>query len=118
MEANRLSQLQARAFENMVGVALANYAAPQANGHSVAFDGMAIGGEGPSRDMCLVLAGEGEGIYLATFDLDALRAYRAREVWGNAFRRPHRYGLLTACHPAPPFVRTDARGIPYDPISR
>lgn len=46
MEANRLGQLRARAFENMVGIALANYASPQANGHSVAFDGMAFEADG------------------------------------------------------------------------
>jgi predicted amidohydrolase len=34
LEANRIGQFRARAFENMVGVAMANYAAPQANGRS------------------------------------------------------------------------------------
>jgi predicted amidohydrolase len=38
MEANRLGQLRAQAYENMPGIALANYAAPDANGHSVADD--------------------------------------------------------------------------------
>ncbi|HLJ60020.1 MAG TPA: carbon-nitrogen hydrolase family protein [bacterium] len=96
MEANRLSQLGARAFENMMGVALANYPAPQQNGRSVAFDGIAFTDEGRSRDMCVAAAGEEEGIYLARFDLDVLRTYRAREVWGNAFRRPHRYAPLAS----------------------
>jgi predicted amidohydrolase len=114
MEVNRLSQLRARAFENMMGVALANYAAPQANGHSVAFDGIAFDGEGRSRDMCVAAAGEEEGICLAHFDLEALRAYRSREVWGDAYRRPHRYGALTSMDVEAPFRRTDAGGRPYD----
>jgi N-carbamoylputrescine amidase len=96
MEVNRLSQLRARAFENMVGIALANYAAPQQNGHSVAFDGMAFDAEERSRDMCLLETGEEEGVYLASFDLEVLRKYREREVWGNAFRRPHRYEALAS----------------------
>ena len=32
LEAHRLGQFRARAFENMVGLAMANYAAPQYNG--------------------------------------------------------------------------------------
>lgn len=105
MEVNRLAQLRSRAYENMVGVALANYAAPQENGHSVAYDGIAFSADERSLDMTLVEAGRGEGVYLATFDLDALRAYRAHEVWGNAFRRPELYGPLTSTAVDPPFVR-------------
>jgi len=114
---NRLAQARARAYENMVGLALTNYAAPQANGHSLAFDGIAYG-EGGERDMLLIEAGESEGVFLATFDLDALRAFRSREVMGNAFRRPHRYGPLTASTVAPPFVRVNAHGEQYDSSCR
>jgi N-carbamoylputrescine amidase len=78
LEANRIGQFRARAFENMVGVAMANYAAPQANGHSAAFDGMACDAEGNSRDTLVVEAGE--GIYLAAFDIDQIREYLARGV--------------------------------------
>ena len=73
MEINRLSQLRARAFENMVGIATANYAygQPDCNGHSSAFDGMAYGeirpGTVEARDTLIVEAGEAEGIYLAQF---------------------------------------------------
>jgi hypothetical protein len=42
-------------------------------------------------------------------DLDWLRAYRASEVWGNAYRKPRRYGILTSPTVDPPFVRPDAR---------
>lgn len=118
LEPNRIGQFRARAFENMVGVAMANYAAPQQNGHSVAFDPIAFDEEERSRDTLIVEAGEAEGIYLAPFDLDRLRAWRQREVWGNAFRRPHRYGPLVAPEIQDPFVRRDARGVPYDPTGR
>lgn len=120
MEPHRLRQLQSRAFENMVGVAMANYgggADRESNGHSAAYDGIAFDKHG-YRDMTVVEAGVAEGIYLAPFDLDALRDYRSREVWGNAFRKPHRYGLLTAPDVKPPFVRRNALGEAYEPVKR
>jgi len=97
MEINRLSQLRARAYENMVGIATVNYphGQPDCNGHSTAFDGMAYRpGEGGSRDTLIVEAGENEGIYLATFPVDEMRDYRRREVHGNAYRRPGKYHAL------------------------
>ena len=36
-----------------------------------------------------------ESIVVADFDLDAIRSYRRREVWGNAFRRPSVYANLS-----------------------
>jgi len=113
LEINRLSQLRARAYENMIGIALANYPGPNDYGHSIAFDGIAFDQNG-SRDMTLVEAGETEGIYLAHFDLDALRDYRQRETWGNAFRRPRRYGMLTSPIVLPPFVRVNENGERWD----
>jgi predicted amidohydrolase len=114
MEANRLAQLRGRAMENMTGLALANYAAPAQNGHSVAYDGIAFDSDSErSRDMLIVEAGEREGIHLARFDLDRLRSYRARETWGNAFRRPRLYAVLTSPEVAPPFVRINRAGMAY-----
>jgi N-carbamoylputrescine amidase len=115
---NRLAQFRTRAYENMVGVAMANYAAPQHNGHSVAYDGIAYDPAGNERDMLIVEAGEHEGVYLADFDLDRLRTYRTNETLGNAFRRPRRYGMLTATDVAPPFVRINARGESYHEAHR
>ncbi len=94
LEINRISQLRARSFENMVGIAIANYAAPKSNGHSLAFDGMAFNSQENSRDMLLVEAGEEQAILLAHFDLDQLRRYREHEVWGNAYRRPECYSVI------------------------
>ena len=114
LDDHRLSQFKTRAFENMVGIAMTNYAAPQNNGHSVAFDGMAYDAgptpleDGEARNTLIIEAGEGEEVFLATFDLENIRAYRARETWGNSYRRPRLYGQLTAEDVEPPFVRPDA----------
>lgn len=114
LEAHRLGQFKARAYENMVGVAMTNYAAPQNNGHSVAFDAVAFdAGEHPTedgepRETLIIEAGEDEDVYIASFDMDSIRAYRAREAWGNAYRRPRLYGMLTSTIVNPPFARRDA----------
>lgn len=112
MEINRISQLRARAYENMLGIATVNYPAghPDCNGHSTAFDGIAYKPELPeSRDTMLLDAGEEEGIYLADFPIADIRAYRSREVHGNAYRRPDLYGPLVEDCIREPFVRADYR---------
>jgi N-carbamoylputrescine amidase len=105
LEANRLGQFRARAMENMVGVAMANYAAPQENGHSVAFSPICFDENERSLNPLVVEAGEAEGVYIAEFDMDKIRAWREHEVWGNAFRRPSRYSMLISPAVEPPFVR-------------
>lgn len=112
MEINRLSQLRARAYENMLGIATCNYPAgvPDCNGHSSAFDGVAYLPElSGSRDTCILEADESEGVWTAVFDMDMLRDYRCREVHGNAYRRPRQYGILCAEEIHEPFVREDRR---------
>lgn len=112
MEINRLAQLRARAFENMMGIATCNYpgTVPDCNGHSSAFDGVAwLPEQDESRDMCLVEADELEGIRIADFDLRMMREYREREVFGNAYRHPKKYGVLCNTDIQPPFVRPDHR---------
>ena len=112
MEINRLCQLRARAFENMLAIATVNYPTgqPDCNGHSTVFDGVPWLPDAPNvRDMLLLDAGEAPGVYLAELDLDLLRAHRAREVHGNAFRRPDRYGALILDDVQPPFVRKENR---------
>lgn len=97
MEINRISQLRARAFENMLAVATCNYPinVPDCNGHSTIFDGVVYKkNENESRDTCILQAPESEGIYLATIDLDELREYRNNEIHGNAYRKPDKYQLL------------------------
>ena len=109
LEQNRLGQFRARAYENMVGVALANYAAPQANGHSIAFDAVAFDENGDAVDTLIVEAGASEGVYLAEFDLDEIRAYREHEVWGNGFRKPRCYDQLISQEVNEPFIRQSAK---------
>jgi predicted amidohydrolase len=115
LDPQRTGQFRARAFENMVGVAMTNYAAPRNNGHSVAFDAVAYdgprpdGSDGAARDTLIVEAGEREGIYLAPFDLEELRAYRSREAWGDAYRKPRCYAPLTSTDVREPFARGDSR---------
>lgn len=113
MEINRLSQLRARAYENMVGIATANYpkGKPDCNGHSSAFDGIAYRpDEEGSRDMLVIEAGEAEGIYMADFPVDELREYRKSEVHGNAYRKPWIYYPLVSEEIKGPFIRPDYRG--------
>lgn len=112
MEINRLSQLRARAYENMLGVATCNYpiSVPDCNGHSSAFDGVAYLPElSGSRDTCIVEADESEGIWLAVFDMDMIRDYRRQEVHGNAYRHPRKYKILCSTEISAPFVRADHR---------
>lgn len=115
MEINRLTQLRARAYENMLGIATVNYAfgQPDCNGHSSAFDGIAYGeirpGAVESRDTLIIEAGEAEGLYMASFPIDKIREYRSREIHGNAYRRPSKYRLLIDEKNEPPFIRIDRR---------
>ncbi len=112
MEINRISQLRARAFENMVGIATVNYPTgnPDCNGHSTAFDGIAYRpSESGSRDTLLMEAGEREGIYIADFPVDEIREYRKHEVHGNAYRHPQKYKLLVSERIEEPFIRKDYR---------
>lgn len=112
MEINRFSQLRARAYENMLGIATCNYPinVPNCNGHSNAFDGVAyMSGLPSSRDTCIMEADESEGIWIATFDMDMIRDYRSKEVHGNAYRHPHKYGILCSEEINEPFVRENHR---------
>lgn len=112
MEINRLSQLRGRAYENMLAIATCNYPAgqPDCNGHSTLYDGVAyLPGLPGSRDTCIMHAGDDEGIYIAELDMDMLRSYREHEVHGNAYRHPHKYGILTEEKIEYPFVREDYR---------
>jgi predicted amidohydrolase len=105
----RIDQFKTRAYENAVGVAMANHAAPKNNGQSCAFD---VDGK------LVVRAGEPEGIHLARFDLQAMRAYRRKTIWGNAYRRPHRYGMLLETGQEEVFERRNGFGEPFQASDR
>lgn len=104
MELNRLSQLRGRAYENMLAIATCNYPAehPDCNGHSTLFDGVVyVPDLSGSRNTCVLEAGSDEGIFTAELDVDMLRDFRNREVWGVKNRRPDLYGLLVLDAPPP-----------------
>ncbi|HIV85855.1 MAG TPA: carbon-nitrogen hydrolase family protein [Candidatus Monoglobus merdigallinarum] len=112
MEINRISQLRARAYENMLGIATVNYPSgqPDCNGHSTAFDGIVYKpGQIGSRDTLIIEAGEREGIYIADFPIEEIREYRKNEVHGNAYRRPREYSALISEEIREPFIRDDYR---------
>ena len=110
MEINRISQLRARAYENMLGIATVNYpeGVPDCNGHSTAFDGIAYRpSDTGSRDTLIIEADGREGIYIADFPVDEIREYRSREVHGNAYRQPQKYKMLIEESIEEPFIRKD-----------
>jgi predicted amidohydrolase len=125
LDDDRIGTLRVRALENMVGAAMVSYAAPDpavdlrhlapldvCNGHSVAFSGIRYDREGNALEHKLVEGGEDEEILIATFDLDALRAYREFDTGGDAYRKPATYRALVDDAPLPVFARADSRRTP------
>jgi predicted amidohydrolase len=105
---DRVGQFRARAFENMLAVAMANY--PRFGGRSCAFDGIAFWPGGGARDHRLVEAGAVEEVVTARVDLAALRSYRQAGFLADAYRKPHTYAELGAsARPAPAFGRRGSR---------
>ncbi len=98
MEINRLAQLRARAYENMLAIATCNYPVGYrgCNGHSTLFDGVIYNTEtGTPHDMLVCETGSEEGVFVAELDVDMLRRYRTREIGGfKKNRRPELYGLI------------------------
>ena len=109
LEQNRIGQFKARAFENMVALAMSNYPSPGCNGHSMAVSPIAFDAQEHSQDVTLVEADDNEGIWLASFDMDAIREYRHRETWGDAYRKPGAYKGIDSLEAHDPFRRSDSR---------
>jgi predicted amidohydrolase len=80
-EPQRNLQLRSRAFEILGGVALANYPSPKCNGQSCAFDCIAWNKDGSYRDTQILKTNQEEGIFLAEFDIKAIREFRKEEQW-------------------------------------
>jgi predicted amidohydrolase len=66
----RIAQARGRAFEAVIGIAVANYPAPRCDGHSFAVD--------PSGRI-IAMADSSPGLALAIFDLEAIRKARREE---------------------------------------
>ena len=107
-----LDQFRVRAYENAVVTAMANYSGAGAdpfNGHSCVFN---VDG----RE--LQMAGEEEGVFLAEIGLGTIRDFRERTIYGNAFRRPHKYRSLVGTGVDPPFIRNNALGESFNRLER
>ena len=101
----RLQALSTRAYENMCGVAMANPNGENA-GNSCAYSPICWDRDGECVDNTLLLAdAETEGLFYADFDMDAIRAYREREMMGNTFRKVKAYAQLLNDEIQYPFVR-------------
>jgi Predicted amidohydrolase len=104
MNPARLNQLSARAFENMTGVAMANY--PGAGwGNSCAYSPVVFNESGYVDNTVFMADDKSQGIFTVEFDMDAIRSYRQRETWGNAYRKVKSYGILLSPEVKSPFIR-------------
>lgn len=107
MNPARINQLSTRAFENMVGVAMANYPGEKW-GNSCAYSPIVFDESGNYIDNNIVKANSiDEGIIVAEFDLDKIRDYRRNETWGNAYRKVKAYDKLIDNEVEEPFIRID-----------
>ncbi|NIK75684.1 putative amidohydrolase [Paenibacillus castaneae] len=102
----RLQALSTRAYENMVGIAMANPPGENA-GCSCAYSPVVWDNEGKSVDNTIMLADEmTEGVFIAEFDLDELRNYRSKDMMGNTFRKVNAYKQFLSDKVEAPFIRT------------
>ncbi len=103
----RLCALSTRAYENMVGVAMANPNGENA-GNSCAFSPICWDENGDCVDNVLLMADAlTEGLFYAEFDMDQIRSYREREMMGNTYRKVSAYDLLLDKGISYPFIRTN-----------
>jgi len=101
----RVQALSTRAYENMVGVVMANPNGANA-GNSCAFSPICWDRNGECVDNTILMADEmTEGLYYAEFDMDQIRAYRECEMMGNTFRKVKAYQELMNPDISYPFVR-------------
>jgi len=66
----RIAQMRGRAFETVMGIAVANYPAPRADGHSFAVD---------PNGTVIAIADDSPGLIMANFDLDLIRRIRTED---------------------------------------
>jgi predicted amidohydrolase len=82
----RSAGLKTRAFENLVGVAMANYPVPRNNGNSRAYT-CAAWKHGKAQETLIATAGEEERVLIVEFDVDEIREFRRTESWRMDYRR-------------------------------
>lgn len=101
----RLDCLSTRAYENLVGIGMANPPGENA-GASCAFAPRCWNQKGHCIDNALLVADAlTEGLFYADFDMDDIRDFREHEMMGNTFRKVHAYMPLMNGAINPPFAR-------------
>lgn len=102
---HRVQALSTRAYENMVGVVMANPPGENA-GCSCAFSPIPWDREGIPVDNVIVMADDKtDDIFMAEYNLEELRHYRSREMMGNTFRKVKAYSELLRDEIKEPFKR-------------
>ena len=89
----RAHQLEARAFENMIAIASSNYPG-DGWGQSSAYTPIVFDLDGRPLDPLLAKADARPQLVPFRFDMEAIRDWREREVWGASHRRPDAYTRL------------------------
>lgn len=105
----RHNQFQTRAFENTMAMFMTNYPEEGYEGKSVAYNG---------DGNLIALADREEQILYGNVDILHLRDLRTKSIWGNSFRRPRRYDLLTDMEVSPEFARVNGFGQAFDRSQR
>lgn len=101
----RVQALSTRAYENMVGIVMANPNGENC-GNSCAFRPICWDKDGGCVDNTVFLADEmTQGLYYADFDMGQLRFYREHEMLGNTFRKVKAYQDILSDQIGYPFVR-------------
>lgn len=101
----RIQAISTRAYENMVGIAMANPNGENA-GNSCAYSPICWDEDGICIDNTIFVADERtEGLYYADFDMARIRNYREHEMMGNTFRKVKAYKELLNEKITYPFVR-------------
>lgn len=101
----RVQVLSTRAYENMVGVVMAN--PPGENkGCSCSYSPITWDRNGIPIDNTIIIADDKtEDILIAEYDMDRIRDYRSREMMGNTFRKIKAYTELLNEDIKEPFIR-------------
>lgn len=88
----RLDELKVRAYENMVGIVIVNYA--NYEGKSSAFSPIVRDKDKKEIDSEILIMDDSESIKIAEFNLDEIRDYRRRENIGYKYRKLYAYDIL------------------------
>ncbi|TBT88574.1 carbon-nitrogen hydrolase family protein [Propioniciclava sinopodophylli] len=94
----RAHQLEARAFENMIAIASVNYPG-DGWGQSSAYTPVVFDPDGRPLDPLIARADGRPQLVPFRFDLDVIRDWREREVWGASHRRPDAYRRIAPPRP-------------------